>query len=139
MRVRHSPCSWLNEIVAPDSVAGNTLTGMLTRLTFRKPFHVARAAMSPPLIGLSPPDSTPAVDHLHGPGQRASDHVAVVVGSKIQARARELKLVLRDLVAQQPPRCAVVLRRHRQALGQIAKSGDDDQRHGMLRLAPGDA
>src|SRR5262252_3167361 len=46
MRVRHSPWSWLNEIVPLDSVAGNTLTGMFTRLTFRKPFHVARAAIN---------------------------------------------------------------------------------------------
>ena len=28
-----------------DSVAGNTLIGMLTRLILRKPFHVARAAI----------------------------------------------------------------------------------------------
>ena len=28
-----------------DSVAGNTLMGMVTRLIFRKPFQVARAAM----------------------------------------------------------------------------------------------
>src|SRR4029077_6532695 len=48
MRVRHSPCSWLKEIVEPDSVAGNTLMGMFTRLIFRKPFHVARAVTGPP-------------------------------------------------------------------------------------------
>src|SRR6186713_1002135 len=45
MRVWHSPWSWLNEIVALDSVAGNTLIGMLTRLTRRNPFHVALAAI----------------------------------------------------------------------------------------------
>src|SRR5215472_12744836 len=45
MRVWHSPWSWLNEIVALDSVAGNTLMGMFTRLTLRYPFQVARAAM----------------------------------------------------------------------------------------------
>jgi hypothetical protein len=33
------------EIVPLDSVAGNTLIGMFTRLIFRKPFQVARAAM----------------------------------------------------------------------------------------------
>src|SRR5580765_2171634 len=46
MRVLHSPWSWLNESVALDSVAGNTLMGMFTRLTFRYPFQVARAAMA---------------------------------------------------------------------------------------------
>src|SRR5216684_7597782 len=45
MRVWHSPCSWLNAIEPLDSVAGNTLIGMFTRLIFRKPFHVARAAI----------------------------------------------------------------------------------------------
>jgi hypothetical protein len=29
-----------------DSVAGNTLIGMFTRLIFRKPCHVARAAIA---------------------------------------------------------------------------------------------
>src|SRR3954452_19754168 len=45
MRVRHSACSWLKEIVPLDSVAGNTLIGMFTRLIFRKPFQVARTAI----------------------------------------------------------------------------------------------
>src|SRR5687768_628478 len=45
MRDWHSAWSWLKEMVAADSVAGNTFTGMLTRLTLRKPFHVARAAI----------------------------------------------------------------------------------------------
>ena len=40
--------------VALASVAGNTLIGMLTRLTFRNPFQVGRAAMS------APPGRTPA-------------------------------------------------------------------------------
>src|SRR5687768_17568246 len=40
MRVWHSAWSWLNERVAADSVAGNTFTGMFTRLTLRKPFQV---------------------------------------------------------------------------------------------------
>src|SRR5438034_6470903 len=46
MRVWHSPWSWLKEIVPLDSVAGNTLIGMFTRLIFRKPFQVGRAAMA---------------------------------------------------------------------------------------------
>src|SRR5690349_1879297 len=45
MRVWHSAWSWLKLIVAAESVAGNTRTGMLTRLIFRKPFQVGRAAM----------------------------------------------------------------------------------------------
>src|SRR4051812_16678812 len=52
MRVWHSPWSWLKEIDPLDSVAGNTLIGMFTRLIFRKPFHVARAAIVV-LIGIS--------------------------------------------------------------------------------------
>ena len=35
MRVWHSAWSWLNEIEPLDSVAGNTLIGMLTRLILR--------------------------------------------------------------------------------------------------------
>jgi hypothetical protein len=45
MRVWHSAWSWLKESVAADSVAGNTFTGMFTRLTFRKPFQVGRGGM----------------------------------------------------------------------------------------------
>src|SRR5262249_22694877 len=45
MRVWHSAWSWLNEIMSADSVAGKTFTGMLTRLTFRKPFHVGRGGI----------------------------------------------------------------------------------------------
>src|SRR4029453_15329838 len=56
MRVWHSPWSWLNEIDPLDSVAGNTLMGMFTRLILRKPFQVARGAMSTsyrPVVGRS--------------------------------------------------------------------------------------
>src|SRR6266849_7594920 len=45
MRVWHSAWSWLKLIVAAESVAGNTRTGMLTRLILRKPFQVGRAAI----------------------------------------------------------------------------------------------
>src|SRR5687767_15974491 len=45
MRVWHSACSWLKLIVAAESVAGNTRTGMFTRLIFRNPFQVGRAAI----------------------------------------------------------------------------------------------
>src|SRR6185436_9567674 len=47
MRVLHSAWSWLNDKVAADSVAGNTFTGIVTRLTFRYPFQVVLAAMAP--------------------------------------------------------------------------------------------
>src|SRR3954452_20286197 len=46
MRVWHSPWSWLKLMVAAESVAGNTLTGMFTRLIFRNPFQVGRAAIT---------------------------------------------------------------------------------------------
>src|SRR4051812_44238631 len=46
MRVWHWPWSWLKLIVALASVAGNTLTGMFTRLIFKYPFQVGRAAIS---------------------------------------------------------------------------------------------
>src|SRR5262249_40144762 len=45
MRVWHSPWSWLKLIVAAESVAGNTRTGMFTSEILRKPFQVGRAAM----------------------------------------------------------------------------------------------
>src|SRR5687767_13044401 len=54
MRVLHSRWSWLKAMVAADSVAGNTLTGIVTRLTLRWPFHVGRAAICEP-IGPFPP------------------------------------------------------------------------------------
>src|SRR5260370_28079584 len=45
MRIWQSAWSWLKLIFAAESVAGNTRTGMLTRLILRKPFQVGRAAM----------------------------------------------------------------------------------------------
>ena len=51
MRVWHSACSWLKLMVAAESVAGNTRIGMFTRLIFRKPFQVGRAAMPFSLLG----------------------------------------------------------------------------------------
>src|SRR5260221_8152452 len=45
MRVWHSAWSWLKLIVAAESVAGKTRTGMLTSEILRKPFQVGRAAM----------------------------------------------------------------------------------------------
>src|SRR5689334_24208942 len=45
MRVWHSAWSWLKLSVAPASVAGNTLIGMLTRLILRYPFQVGLAGI----------------------------------------------------------------------------------------------
>src|SRR5215471_12214549 len=45
IRVWHSRCSWLKLIVAAESVAGNTRTGILTSEILRKPFQVGRAAI----------------------------------------------------------------------------------------------
>src|SRR6266581_9505368 len=45
MRVWHAAWSWLKEIVSADSVAGKTLTGILTRLTLRNPFQVGRGGI----------------------------------------------------------------------------------------------
>jgi hypothetical protein len=45
MRVWHAAWSWLKLMVAAESVAGNTRTGMFTRLIFRKPFQVGLAAI----------------------------------------------------------------------------------------------
>src|SRR6476646_8256377 len=45
IRVWHSAWSWLKLMVAAESVAGNTRTGMFTRLILRKPFQVGLAAM----------------------------------------------------------------------------------------------
>src|SRR6187401_2529583 len=55
MRVWHSAWSWLKLMVAAESVAGNTRTGMFTRLILRKPFQVGLAAMRPLSAGWRPP------------------------------------------------------------------------------------
>ena len=91
MRVRHSPCSWLKEIVAPDSVAGNTLIGMFTRLTFRKPFQVARAPMV-----LQAPGS--GLQRLAGAHRLR--FVAFVVDAEVEPGAEKVDFVLANLIAQ---------------------------------------
>src|SRR5215813_13989052 len=63
MRVWHSAWSWLKEIASADSVAGNTFTGMLTRLTFRKPFQVGRGGICTTLSVQSARGCT----GMHGP------------------------------------------------------------------------
>src|SRR3982074_2764203 len=70
MRVWHSAWSWLKLMVAAESVAGNTRTGMFTRLILRKPFQVGRAAMGPLCAGwrCAPPRFTDL--HALGGGVR---------------------------------------------------------------------
>src|SRR5262245_49884133 len=58
MRVWHSAWSWLKEMASADSVAGNTFTGMLTRLTLRKPFQVGRGGICTSLSVQSAHDCT---------------------------------------------------------------------------------
>src|SRR5262249_30466665 len=55
MRVWHSRWSWLKLIVAAESVAGNTRTGILTRDILRKPFQVGRAAIPGIIVLLALP------------------------------------------------------------------------------------
>src|SRR5262245_42967933 len=120
MRVRHSPWSWLNEIDPLDSVAGNTLIGMFTRLIFRKPFHVARAA-----IGLfyrrnrGTPKGVPCPSTSRP--RALSRFVPLVVLAEIEAGAGEMNGMLRDLVAQQPPRGAVLVARHDETACKVAQ------------------
>src|SRR6185295_18425242 len=102
MRVWHSAWSWLNAIVALDSVAGNTLIGMFTRLIFRKPFHVARAA----------------IDSLY----RSLDVFSFVVVPEIETGACELYSVFPDFVPQKTPRRPVAVARDRETACKIAQS-----------------
>src|SRR5438445_12014244 len=110
MRVWHSAWSWLNEIVPLDSVAGNTLIGMFTRLIFRKPFQVARAAIELVAswqcrVRLQPdrPLWCSLSDELafFFTG-RTLRLIALVPLSEVQTRTAEVDVVRGDLVAQQP-------------------------------------
>src|SRR5438270_517847 len=153
MRVRHSAWSWLNEIDPLDSVAGNTLIGMFTRLIFRNPFHVALAAIqfqvsshgfqvtsrvksresrTPRAPSLCPYRPNAAVSstmsRLAAPDLRLATSdlrlgtcdlelvslgfISLVTLPEIEAGAREVNRVLADLLAQQPPRRAVLVARH---------------------------
>src|SRR5262245_50659102 len=135
MRVLHSPCSWLNEIVALDSVAGNTLMGMVTRLTLRWPFQVARAAMVPIL---SDARCSWCAKFSRVPSPELNV-LALVVIDQIEAGAAEVDVVLRDLVPQQAPGGAVMLGRHLEVPCKIAQPLDDDERHLLLPFPPLDA
>src|SRR3989442_13461242 len=124
MRVWHSPWSWLKAIVPLDSVAGNTLIGMFTRLIFRKPFQVARAAITVSYRlnsgspegwdgaprNLAPRTFAPRTSHV-APSHPLLSLIPLVVGPEVQTGAGEMNRVLADLVAQQPPRRAVFVAR----------------------------
>src|SRR5437763_6960549 len=116
MRVWHSPWSWLNEIVALDSVAGNTLIGMFTRLILRKPFQVARAAITV-----------------------CSPFVAFLMITQIQTGSRETDFVVADFVAEEVSRRPAFVPRHDEATRKITQARDDDQRRMVFPLAPADA
>src|SRR5262249_46385884 len=100
MRVWHSAWSWLNEIVPLDSVAGNTLIGMFTRLILRKPFQVARAAIQ----GV----------------YRTLDFVSFVPVTEIEAGTGEVDVVAADFLAEELPRRAVILDGHDETACKIA-------------------
>src|SRR5262245_21559905 len=85
MRVWHSPWSWLKEIASADSVAGNTFTGMLTRLTLRKPFQVGRGGICTSLSV-----------------QSAHDCTGMHVPSSIDRPAWSLQVAFRGLYSQDP-------------------------------------
>src|SRR5215831_17459704 len=93
MRVRHSPWSWLKEIVADDSVAGNTLIGMFTRLIFRKPFQVALAAIVMPRpVRREGRDQGPC----RGSGSRARRSYRAVAGGLQRSARAEPRVSVQD-------------------------------------------
>src|SRR6476661_10028432 len=80
MRVWHSPWSWLKLIVAAESVAGKTRTGMLTRLIFMNPFHVGLAAIQSLLQPLPGQNRLSVRTRLRGSARRR-------MGNGVQSRA----------------------------------------------------
>src|SRR5918996_6267274 len=104
MRVWHSAWSWLKEILAADSVAGNTLTGMLTRLTLRNPFHVGRAAICE-LYRFLP---------SRGTAERRLDRVFLVPGPQIQSGASDVQRLVPNPVPQDAACLAVQMTGHLQ-------------------------
>src|SRR4029453_12109510 len=95
MRVWHSAWSWLKLIVAAESVAGNTRTGMLTRLIFMNPFPVGLAAMLPSFAVLarafsSRPERARRTDYrsrrAHGSRLRASVQFRAFMPDECPAR-----------------------------------------------------
>src|SRR5215210_2294476 len=106
-------------MLAADSVAGNTFTGMLTRLTLRNPFHVALAAIRELYRFL---------------GLRGLDGVSFVPGSQIQPGAADVEGVLPDPVPEDPSRLSVQVARHLQTTGDVTQMGDENERNPALFL-----
>src|SRR5437773_991467 len=99
---------------------------MFTRLILRKPFQVARAAIS---LRYRYAAET-------GLGLGASRRP--LAPSQIQPRARELRRPLADLVAQQAARRAVFVPGHRQPPRKAPQARDHDERGMVLPFAPAD-
>src|SRR5712692_8151300 len=90
---------------------------MFTRLIFRKPFQVARAGMMVLL----------------------SDVLTFVMVAEIEPGSGKVDVVRGDLVAQEPPRGAVVFERYDEAPREIAQPRNHDQRDVVLSFPPADA
>src|SRR5947208_10559204 len=88
-------------MVPLDSVAGNTLIGMFTRLIFRKPFQVALAAMASFYRSNCEPAEGRRVPALR--------LVPLVMGSQVEAGAHEMDRVFADLVPQKASGFAVLV------------------------------
>src|SRR5881227_3309472 len=99
--------------------------GMFTRLIFRNPFQVARAAISslyrrggrhlllcagaPPPAPVAPRSFARRVGCGGFPLSQRSNFITFVVFAEIQAGSKEVDVVRGDLVAQQAARGAVML------------------------------
>src|SRR5436190_21457564 len=109
MRVLHSAWSWLKDRVAADSVAGNTFTGIVTRLTLRYPFQVGLADITPL--------SAPGAPLCRGAQCRSLHHVLFFPAAEVQPRPAHVHLLALDAVPEQPPGLAVEVARHVEAAG----------------------
>src|SRR5690242_16338393 len=125
MRVLHSAWSWLNDKVAADSVAGNTFTGIVTRLTFRYPFQVGLAGIAPL--------SAPGVPLCRG---AQSDYIRFGPAPEVQPGAAHVHLLALDPVLQEPAGLAIEVSGNVQPAGDAFEVRDEDQGDAPL-LFPG--
>src|SRR2546421_2408982 len=89
---------------------------MFTRLILRKPFQVARAAITV-----------------------RSPFVAFLRITQIQAGSRETDFVVADFIAEEVSRRPVLVPRYDEATRKITQARDDDQCRMVFPLAPADA
>ena len=99
-------------------MAGNTFTGMFTRLTFRKPFQVGRGGIQE-LSGSLVPECIGLGARL-SPGQ-VSDGVRLAPAPQIETRPSDVDVVRLDLVPQQAAGLAVQVAGHGQPLRDAAE------------------